>query len=157
MFLSTYDSKVDGKNRVSIPAAFRKALGGGESVFLWPSLDKSKNCLEGGGRELIEHTYAGIRQLKPMDPRRRALEYGFLGRCKEFTFDAGGSGRIVLNKDFKDLAAIESDVKFVGLGERFEIWSLERHEEMAQEMVAMATDSLDLIDAFNDVMGIDAS
>lgn len=154
MFLSTYDSKVDKKNRILVPAAFRKVLGGGDDgVFLWPSIDKTKPCLEGGSRTLIEGYRRSISRLKPMDPRRRALEYGFLGRCKEFTFDAGGGGRIVLNKEFKDFAGISEDVKLVGLGDRFEIWSADRYEEMAKDMVELAAESVDLIDVFDDVMG----
>ncbi|MBB35568.1 MAG: division/cell wall cluster transcriptional repressor MraZ [Hirschia sp.] len=152
MFLSTYDSKVDGKSRVSVPAAFRKVLGGDDSVFIWPSIDKTKRCLEGGGRDLIVNYQKAISRLKPMDPRRRALEYGLLGQCKEFTFDAGGGGRIVLHKDFKEFADITDDVKFVGLGDRFEIWSVKDHESMARDMVDLAGESLDLIDTFNSVM-----
>ena len=153
MFLSTYESKVDKKNRVSVPAAFRKVLGGDDNVILWPSIEEGKSCLEGGPRSLIGGYKRAIARLKPMDPRRRALEHGFLGRCKEFSFDAGGGGRIVLPKEFKDFAGIDCDVKFVGLGDRFEIWSAERHEEMTQNMVALASESLDLIDVFDDVLG----
>ena len=149
MFLSNFDSKVDDKRRVSVPASFRKALGGEDVIYVWPSIDKSKTCLEGGGRELIANFQRALRRLKPMDPRRRALEYGILGQCREFSFDAGGGGRIVLTKEFASYAEIRSEAKFVGLGDRFEIWSSEAYDKMAAEMVKIAEDSGDLIDPFD--------
>ncbi|MFT5931385.1 MAG: MraZ protein, partial [Hyphomonas sp.] len=41
MFVSTYESAIDVKGRVSIPAPFRAALGGGTRIFLWQALDGS--------------------------------------------------------------------------------------------------------------------
>ena len=149
MFLSNFDSKVDDKRRVSVPASFRKALGGEDVVYIWPSIDKSKACLEGGGRGLIANFQNALRRLKPMDPRRRALEYGILGQCREFSFDAGGGGRIVLTKEFAAFAGIKNEAKFVGLGDRFEIWSSEGYDKMAAEMIRIAEDSGDLIDPFD--------
>ncbi len=149
MFVSTYDSKVDDKKRVSVPAAFRKSLRGEDSVFLWPSIDPAKDCLEGGSRRLIDRIYKSLRKLKPMDPKRRALEYGILGQCQEFSFDAGGGGRIVLPKKFIEFAGVNGEVKFVGLGERFEVWSTERHEQMAAEMVRLAGQSGEMLGAFD--------
>ena len=157
MFLSTYDSKVDGKNRVSIPASFRKNLGGDDAVFLWPSIDKSKKCLEGGSRQLIMNYQRAFQRLKPMDSRRRALEHSLLGRVREFQFDAGGGGRIVLSKDFKAHSGIEEDVRFVGLGDRFEVWSPARYDAMYADLMDLAADSTDLIDVFDEVVSATAS
>ena len=52
MFLSNFESGVDAKKRVSIPAPFRRVLGGADSVYLWPSLDKP--CIEGAGEGLMQ-------------------------------------------------------------------------------------------------------
>lgn len=41
VFVSTYESAIDAKGRVSIPASFRAALGGGNRIFLWSALDGS--------------------------------------------------------------------------------------------------------------------
>ncbi len=148
MFTSTYDSKVDVKNRVSVPAPFRKHLGGDEVVFVWPSFGKSKQCLEGGSRKLVENLYKSIRKMKPMDPRRQALEYGILGECKELQFDGAG-GRILLPKKFLDHAGITDEVSFVGLGERFEIWAPNLLAEKRREFLELAGESGDLIDSLD--------
>mgnify|MGYP005838671537 CR=1 FL=1 len=53
VFVSTYETSLDAKGRVSVPAPFRAALAGGNRIFLWPAIDGS-GCLEGGGDELID-------------------------------------------------------------------------------------------------------
>ncbi len=146
MFLSTYESKIDAKNRISVPASFRKALGGDDVICIWPSFGKNKNCLEGGSKKLVNSLYKSIRKMKPMDPRRQALEYGILGECKELQFDGAG-GRIVLPQKFVEAAGISGEVAFVGLGERFEIWSKERLEAKRAEFIELAAESGDLIEA----------
>ena len=148
MFLSTYDSKVDTKNRVSVPASFRKALRGDEIVCVWPSFDKSKQCLEGGSRKLVANFYKSIRKLKPLDPKRQALEYGILGECKELQFDGAG-GRIVLPAKFLKHAGITGEVAFVGLGERFEIWDKAKLAEKRSEFLELAGDSSELIESLD--------
>jgi MraZ protein len=148
MFLSTYDSKVDTKNRVSVPASFRKALGGDDVVCVWPSFGKSKQCLEGGSLKLVSNLYKSIRKMKPMDPRRQALEYGILGECKELQFDGAG-GRIVLPSKFLKHANIGGEVSFVGLGERFEIWDKAALAAKRAEFLELAGDSSDLIESMD--------
>ena len=52
MFVSSYETSLDSKGRVSVPAPFRHALEGGARIFLYPALDGSL-CLEGGGDALM--------------------------------------------------------------------------------------------------------
>jgi MraZ protein len=146
MFLSTHESGIDGKKRVSIPASFRKALGGEDSVFLWPSLDKP--CLEGGGAALVSRFQRAIGRLKPLDPRREALSYAIFGRGRHCRFDDGG--RIVLDNDFLEFASITERARFVGLGDRFQIWAPAAHQPRADDLLALALDSADLLDPFDD-------
>ena len=93
MFLSSFESSVDVKKRVSIPASFRKSLGGEDTVYLWPSLDKA--CIEGAGRRLMEGFEDSMADLDLMDPRRYALANYIMGEARQAKFDEGG--RIVLD------------------------------------------------------------
>ncbi|HVY88386.1 MAG TPA: division/cell wall cluster transcriptional repressor MraZ [Hyphomonadaceae bacterium] len=145
-FLSSYESSVDIKKRVSIPASFRKSLGGEDSVFLWPSLDKP--CLEGGGMALVRKFQRAISKLKPLDPRRNALETAIFGQGRFAKFDEGG--RIVLEVDLISHAGIEDKARFVGLGERFQIWAPATHDPRLAELRKLALDSADLLDAVED-------
>ena len=106
MFLSSYESGVDAKKRVSIPASFRKVLSGEESVFLWPAVDKS--CLEGGGEALVRKFQRAISRLRPMDPRREALATNIFGAGRHCKLDEGG--RIVLEGDLLGHAGIRDKV-----------------------------------------------
>jgi MraZ protein len=146
MFLSSYESSVDVKKRVSIPAPFRKSLGGEDSVFLWPSLDKP--CLEGGGIMLVRRFQRAISRLKPLDPRRNALETSIFGQGRFAKFDDGG--RIVLEADLIAHARIEDRARFVGLGGRFQIWAPAAHEPLLAEMRKLAQESADLLEAVDD-------
>jgi MraZ protein len=145
MFLSSYESSVDAKKRVSIPASYRRALGG-EEVFIWPSMDKP--CLEGGGAMLVERFQKAIGRLKPLDPRREALAYAIFGRGRHCKLDDGG--RIVLDQDFLEFAGVGDRARFVGLGDRFQIWAPEAHQPRAEDLLRLAAESGDLLDPFDD-------
>ena len=142
MFLSSYESGVDVKKRVSIPAPFRKTLDGEDSVFLWPSLDKP--CLEGGGMSLVLKFQRAISRLKPLDPRREALATSIFGRGRYAKFDEGG--RIVLEADLLAHAGIDDKARFVGLGDRFQIWTPTVHEPLLAGMRKLALDSSELLE-----------
>ncbi len=146
MFLSSFESGVDVKNRVSIPASFRKGLGGEDSVFLWPSLDKP--CLEGGGMSLVGKFQRAISRLKPLDPRREALATSIFGQGRYTRFDE--SGRIVLEADQLTHARIEDRARFVGLGDRFQIWAPASHDPLLAEMRKLALGSADLLEPDDD-------
>jgi MraZ protein len=142
MFLSSFESSVDVKKRVSIPAPFRKALGGEDSVFLWPSLDKP--CLEGGGMALVRRFQRAISRLKPLDPRREALATSIFGQGRYAKFDEGG--RIVLEADLLLHARMDDKARFVGLGDRFQIWAPAGHDPVLVEMRKLALGSADLLE-----------
>jgi MraZ protein len=143
MFLSSFESSVDAKKRVSIPASFRKSLGGEESVYLWPSLDKP--CIEGCGQKLVDGYDASISDLDLMDPRRYALATTFFSEMRDAKLDEGG--RIVLDPELAAHAGITGKARFVGLGDRFQIWEPSKHQALKDEMRALALKSLDLLKA----------
>jgi MraZ protein len=149
MFLSSHESGVDAKKRVSVPASFRKGLSGEDSIFLWPSIDKP--CLEGGGVALVGQFQRAIARLKPLDPRREALSYAIFGRGRHARFDDGG--RIGLELDLLAHASIVDKVRFIGLGDRFQIWAPDVHQPRSDSLLRLALDSGDLLDPFSEDPG----
>lgn len=141
MFLSSFESSVDAKKRVSIPASFRKALSGEDSVFLWPSLDKA--CIEGAGLRLMEGFNFSIDEIDLMDRRRYALATYINGEARQAKFDDGG--RIVLDPELLAHAGILEKARFVGLGDRFQIWEPAAFEAVRAETRALALESLGLL------------
>lgn len=143
MFLSSFESGVDAKKRVSIPALFRKVLGGADSVYLWPSLDRP--CIEGAGQMLMDGFEDSMADLDLMDPRRLALSAYIMGEVRQAKLDEGG--RIVLDAELLATAGVTDKAKFVGLGDRFQIWEPAAYEAEKAEMRALAKDSLGLLKA----------
>lgn len=143
MFLSSFESSVDFKKRVSIPAPFRKALEGEDTVYLWPSLDKA--CIEGAGQRLMEGFEDSMSELDLMDPRRYALATYIMGEARPARFDDGG--RVVLDAELLLKAGIADKARFVGLGDRFQIWDPATFETMREAMRELARDSLGLLKA----------
>ncbi len=143
MFLSNFESGVDAKKRVSIPAPFRRVLGGADSVYLWPSLDNP--CIEGAGEGLMQQFEDSMADLDLMDPRRIALANYIMGEARQGKLDEGG--RIVLDAELLATAGITEKVKFVGLGDRFQIWEPAAYEAEKAKMRALAKESLGLLKA----------
>lgn len=143
MFLSNFESGVDAKKRVSIPAAFRKVLGGADSVYMWPSLDKP--CIEGAGEGLMQQFEDSMADLDLMDRRRIALANYIMGEARQAKLDEGG--RIVLDAELLATAGVSDKAKFVGLGDRFQIWEPAAYEAEKAENRKLALESLGLLKA----------
>lgn len=119
MFVSTYETNIDSKGRVSVPAPFRSALGGGNRIFLWPALDGS-GCLEGGGEALMAMYRQTILRLPPQSVHRKALVNGVIARAADLKMDE--PGRIRLPADWVSASGVKDTVKFAGNIESFQIW-----------------------------------
>ena len=124
MFISTYDGAIDAKGRVSIPAPFRAALGGGSRIFLWPALDGS-GCLEGGGEALMAMYRATLTRLAPQSPARRALVTRIIAGSADLKMD--DTGRIRLPEELVKAGGFTGKVKFAGNIDSFQIWDPDRH------------------------------
>jgi MraZ protein len=134
---------VDSKGRVSVPAPLRAALKGAEGVYLFPA--QHLRCLEGAGQDFMDKRAALLDGLDPLDERRAALERLYFGEAVFLGFDAGG--RITLPEALRAEFDIEGEAVFVGLRDRFELWSPAREAEWAakaREIAASVTRLKDL-------------
>ena len=144
MFSSNYESALDAKGRVSIPAAFRAALGGAGYVHVWPAFD-GKVCLEAGGEDLRTYYRSILAQMQPSDLAREAIAHAIFGRSKQLKMDE--PGRITLPEPMLEAAGIEKAVVFSGAVDRFRIWSPERYAEYDAQMLAIARERQNELDA----------
>jgi len=152
VFVSTYESAIDAKGRVSIPASFRAALGGGNRIFLWPALDGS-GCLEGGGEALMAMYRATLTRLAPQSPARKALVTRIIAGSADLKMDE--TGRIKLTEELQTAADLTDRVKFAGNMDSFQIWNPERHAVHFDAMATEASreDTLDALGrAYNEVL-----
>ncbi|WP_084418128.1 division/cell wall cluster transcriptional repressor MraZ [Henriciella litoralis] len=143
MFVSTYETALDAKGRVSVPAAFRAALGGSSRVFLWPAIDGS-GCLEGGGDELMSVYRQTLSRMAPNNPKRRAFMHAIFTRSADLKMDE--TGRISIPSALLEAAGITKKLIFAGSFDRFHVWEPSRFEAFDAEMAATAQDNTDALD-----------
>jgi MraZ protein len=130
MFLGTHLNGLDAKGRVSVPADFRSVVRGEglEGVYCWPSPDGG--CLVGCGEALMGRYKAMTEGMDLFDPMRDALAHAVFAGVRLLGFDA--NGRITLPDAFVAHASLNGQASFVGLADRFEIWTPEAYEAHRQ-------------------------
>ena len=137
-FVSTFTNKIDAKGRVSVPAPFRAVLqrdaySGG--IYCYPSLDAP--ALDAGGERLAQKIDGLLSGLPDYSDERDELSVALYGEVQILTLD--GDGRISLPQSLRDHAKLTSQVTFVGLGEKFQIWSPEefdaRHKRAREKVI----------------------
>ncbi len=145
-FTGRYRNGVDAKGRVSVPAPLRAALKGAEGVFLFPA--QHLKSLEGAGQDFMDKRAALLDGFDPLDERRAALERLYFGDAQFLGFDAGG--RITLPEALRTEFEIAEEAVFVGLRDRFELWSPAREAAWAaksRQIAAGVTRLRELADA----------
>lgn len=137
MFVSTFETSLDSKGRVSVPAQFRHALAGGGRVFLYPALDGSP-CLEGGGDALMRQNQDTLLRMSPNSTARRVFLNRTVSKAVELKLD--DTGRIKIPEKHLTLAGIGKELVFVGAMDRFYLWAPARYAIYDAEMEAQLAD-----------------
>ena len=126
-FVSTFTNRLDGKGRVSIPAPFRGVLerdGYAGGIYCYPSLDAP--ALDAGGERLAQKIDGLLAGLPDYSDERDELSVALYGDVQVLSID--GDGRIVLPEALRQHAGLSTQVTFVGLGEKFQMWEPGRFE-----------------------------
>jgi MraZ protein len=127
-FVSTFTNKIDAKGRVSIPASFRAVLerdGYAGGIYCYPSLDAP--ALDAGGERLAQKIDGLLAGLPDYSDERDELSVALYGDVQVLSID--GDGRIVLPQALRTHASLQSEVTFVGLGDKFQMWAPEQFDE----------------------------
>ena len=127
-FVSTFTNKIDAKGRVSVPAPFRAILerdGYAGGIYCYPSLDAP--ALDAGGERLAQKIDRLLSGLPDYSDERDELSVALYGDVQVLSLD--GDGRIVLPEALRTHCGIDTQVTFVGLGDKFQIWEPGRFEE----------------------------
>ena len=124
-----YPHGVDEKRRVQIPSAWR-SNGGSKIEFtliLWPK-SKDGPCLRVLPPKELEQLMNDLDAMPNDDPKKEVLKR-VIGRSSvQVTLDK--AGRICLPEEMARAAGITDEAVLVGLLDRFEIWSPERHKKV---------------------------
>jgi MraZ protein len=115
---------LDGKNRLSVPASYREvvqARSGEKSILVGPH--QYEPCLIAYDRTHTVRIQAEIERRFGDDfgPERERFARRAFGTVEQFAFDE--NGRIIVSATLKELAELEGQAFFLGVGENFEIWN----------------------------------
>jgi len=136
-FLGRQVKRIDAKGRVSIPAPFRAVLArdGFDGLFCVRSL--AQPAVDAGGHALIASIDATLARFDAFSPEHAALATMLLGQGDAPSLD--GEGRMVVPEWIREATGITTDVLFVGLGTRFQIWAPGPFSDFEAQARATAT------------------
>ena len=127
-----YRHKLDAKGRLSLPAAFRKALSS-ESLIVTQS--PKGECLYVFEVEAfdawVKSLFARFGGFDPSNVRHVKQRKLLNSRANDIVIDA--SGRIGLSPSMRSAAGLEKDVVLVGDSDHFEIWDASRWDEFCED------------------------
>ena len=139
MFKGTYEHKIDGKGRLPVPAALRRALAPGESLVV-TLLDQ---CLAAYPAAEWAQLEAQLAAMPAFSKPVKALTRRLASRAADCPLDV--QGRILLPAVLRSAAALATNVVIVGVLNRFEIWAPEAWSGFLADSERLLDDvSLDL-------------
>jgi len=120
MIIGEFRHTIDDKNRLSLPAKFRKEMG--KKVVITPGLDSCLFIFTMKEWEKISgRLSAGESSLLQAD--NRGFNRFLLGGAVEAEID--GAGRMLLPGHLREHARLKSNVVFLGVVDRAELWDEE--------------------------------
>jgi MraZ protein len=120
MLIGEYIHTIDAKNRISLPAKFRKELG--RSVIITPGLD---SCLfvftKKEWEKVSQRLSDSANDLSFLKADQRSFNRYMFGRATEAEVDS--IGRILLPDFLKERIALKGRAAVIGVKDRVEIWN----------------------------------
>ena len=139
-YKGTFFHGVDDQRRVQVPAKWRPAnLDTEFTVIEWPK-HQAGVCLCVMPPHEVEKRMAEIDALPSDDPDKGRLRWLICSESESVTLDK--SGRLCLPEDMMKAAGIVKEAVLVGVWNRFEVWSPERHKSAKTEHSVMAPAAL---------------
>lgn len=128
-FIGEYPAKADAKGRVFLPAAFRKVLEAENEQGLVLRQDIFQHCLvlypESVWGAQLDELRGRVNQF---NSKQQMLLRMFEADAEPVELDS--QGRLLISKRKLQYACIESDVRFLAMVDRIEIWSKQALEEL---------------------------
>jgi MraZ protein len=123
MLQGEYTHTIDAKGRLIVPAKLRESLG--DKFTITRGFD---GCIYAYADNEWEALKDRISKLPLNDARARSLTRFFIGGASEVEVDK--QGRILVSPTLRSHAGLVKDVVSLGVGNKVEIWSLEKYNEV---------------------------
>lgn len=126
-FIGNYTAKTDAKNRIAIPAPFRKQLQESEETSFVLQKDIFQNCLVLHPLSEWKIQVERLRNsLNPYNSKHKRFKSQFFRDTAEVSLDSGG--RILLPKRLMQLVDIEKKIEIAGADTSIEIWCKDNYD-----------------------------
>ncbi len=124
LYLSKFTNRLDAKGRVSIPASFRGVLArdGFDGLYVYPSLEEQ--AVDCGGNILLSEIETLLTPFSKGSDAWHAFAATLFGESEILKID--GEGRIMVPDGIKTHTGITSEITFVGMGYKFQLWEPNR-------------------------------
>ncbi|MCE5331587.1 MAG: cell division/cell wall cluster transcriptional repressor MraZ [Bacteroidales bacterium] len=128
-FIGKYEAKADVKGRIFIPSAYRKLLPDGERERIVMRRDAENDCIVFFPEHVWNTKVEGLKaNLDEWNPEDQMILMQFVSDAEWLDIDS--QGRILIAKRHLQSIAVESpEVLFVGMIDRFAVWSKARYEQ----------------------------
>ena len=129
LFLSTFETKIDKKGRISIPARYRSLLEKSDEELILFSTPES-SYVQGCGNNYIKRLWETNLELDQISNEALYIQ-DILSDSIHAKIDA--EGRILLSEKLIKIAKLTSTVLFAGRGETFQIWDPKNFNAVKEE------------------------
>lgn len=141
-FSGNYTHNIDPKGRVTIPAAYREALGFNFTIGLNNDFSAIALYPEEVWRDMSDK----LDRIPDTDARGRAYvrliqAFSFTNQCLD------GQGRVLLPSVLRQKAGMDKAIRFTGMGRYLEIWDEDR---FAETISATETEIASLLEYIDD-------
>ena len=138
MFIGEHKQKMDTKGRVVVPSKFRDELG--NQVVVTKGL--GENCLYAFSRESWEKVVSKLEELPMTNMKVRNFNRFFLAGASNL--EADKLGRVLVSSALREYALLDKEVVWVGVGNRMEIWDVDKWKENSDKFIGDSEDSIDM-------------
>jgi MraZ protein len=139
LFLATHLNKIDRKGRVSVPAAYRKALDGDQVKSLILLQSPVMQALECMTPARFERYAAGLDRMGVFSENEGAMATAVFSLSTEIEWD--NEGRISIPPEMLAYANITEQAMFAGAGQTFQIWEPAAFKQRQADAVARLRNS----------------
>ena len=141
-FIGDYTAKTDAKGRVFVHAAFRRQLEGMEDQALVLRKDVFQKCLVLYPVSVWNVQLDDLqRRLNPWSRKDQMMLRQFVADAEQVELDS--QGRILLPKNKMQYADIVSEVRFLAMVDRIEIWSRDALDSLMAEADGVIGDDIE--------------
>jgi MraZ protein len=120
MLIGEYIHTIDEKNRISLPAKFRKEMG--KVVIITPGLDKCLFIFTTKEWEKVSHKLSdSVTDLSFLKADQRSFNRNMFGQAVDVEVDS--IGRILIPENLKEKIKVKGSAALIGMQDRVEVWN----------------------------------